>query len=87
MSAESDFTCPKCGYEWTAIPPTKCPRCFDITQDAKDRLQWMERRLSGLGVDVRQSGAHTEMKYYLNLLMEEIAMTRRFLKDDMGAKQ
>ena len=27
MSAESDYTCPKCGYEWCAIPPSECPKC------------------------------------------------------------
>lgn len=27
MSAESDYKCGKCGYEWVAIPPSKCSRC------------------------------------------------------------
>lgn len=27
MSAESEFVCKACGFEWSAIPPADCPRC------------------------------------------------------------
>lgn len=27
MSAESDYKCSKCGYEWSAIPPSECQKC------------------------------------------------------------
>ena len=35
MSAESDYKCSKCGYEWCAIPPSKCPQCRLADRDDK----------------------------------------------------
>jgi hypothetical protein len=36
MSAESDFYCPKCGYEWVAIPPSECRKCEEAMEKAKE---------------------------------------------------
>ena len=49
--------------------------------ELKER-DWIERRLGQLGIDVRQSKAHREMRRYLELLEEEIRMTREFLSED-----
>ena len=59
---------------------------YAIHPDEKAQLQWIEIRLAGIGIDVRQSGEHTAMRYYLDLLQEEIEMTRRCLHDDGGGK-
>jgi predicted nucleic-acid-binding Zn-ribbon protein len=38
MSAESDYKCSKCGYEWGAIPPSKCPKCNPSEYESKSVL-------------------------------------------------
>lgn len=54
--------------------------------DDMKRLDWIEKRLGQLGIDVRQSKHHIQMRYYLELLKEEIAMTESFLQGDNAAK-
>lgn len=45
---------------------------------------WIDRRLGQLGIDVRISGRHEQMREYLKLLREEIRMTEQFIKEDRG---
>lgn len=58
------------------------PSSSAIRADDKKRLKWIDQRLGQLGIDVRQSKHHTQMRYYLELLREEIGMTERFLSED-----
>jgi hypothetical protein len=46
MSAESDMVCPKCGFEWSAIPPSKCPACNppDAAMTVADMLLQIPQR-------------------------------------------
>lgn len=54
-----------------------------MTRDSdKKKLQWIEKNLGQLGIDVRQSKHHIQMRYYLELLKEEIEITETFLKED-----
>ncbi len=53
-----------------------------LNPDTKRRCHWIEKNLGQLGIDVRQSGQHQEMLYYLELLKEELAMTKQFLRED-----
>ena len=46
------------------------------------RVIWIWKDLVQLGINVRQSGNSAGMRYYLELLREEIAMTERFLRGD-----
>lgn len=56
-----------------------------MSEDDKQRLEWIERRLGQLGIDVRQSKHHIQMRYYLELLKDEIASTEEFLSTDGNA--
>jgi hypothetical protein len=51
MSAESDFYCPKCGYEWCAIPPSNCPVCHRRKTKLREWLlnlaAWATTRANG----------------------------------------
>lgn len=47
-----------------------------------ERFEWIDKRLGQLGIDIRQSGAHLEMRRYLELLTEEIKSTETFLSED-----
>lgn len=53
--------------------------------DDRRRMEWIECRLGQLGIDVRQSGLHRQMHYYLELLNQQIAITREFLEEDGAA--
>lgn len=48
-------------------------------------IEWIEKQLGGFGINVRQSGQHRQMRYYLQILREEIDMTKQFLHDDRAA--
>ncbi len=54
----------------------------NLNPDAVYRCQWIEKRIGQIGVDVRQPLQHIEMLYYLELLQDEIRMTKQFLKED-----
>ncbi len=39
MSAESDYKCNVCGYEWGALPPSKCPKCNPLNAPSRFRAE------------------------------------------------
>lgn len=44
-------------------------------------VAWIDQRLGQLGIDVRQPDNYRQMRYYLDLLEYEIALTEEFLKE------
>ena len=62
---------------------TQATCLFDIVSIAdKLRFSWIDKRLGQLGINVRQHDQHMQMRYYIELLKEEIEMTERFLVED-----
>jgi len=51
MSAESDYKCHKCGYEWCAIPPSECPKCKPKSREDMQYAEAMRlfRKVHGPG--------------------------------------
>lgn len=45
-------------------------------------IHWIEARIGQIGIDVRQSKEHANMRLYLELLRQEILMTEEFLSED-----
>lgn len=43
----------------------------------------LDRLLGQLGIDMRQSGAHAQMREYIRLLEEELRMTKEFLQEEI----
>jgi hypothetical protein len=57
-----------------------------MNPNLEPHLRWIESRLGQLGIDVRQSKQHQQMRFYLKLLRDEIQYTEDFLKEDGEAK-
>lgn len=55
------------------IVPDEYPRPFP---------EWLDGHLRQIGIYVRQSGQHQEMRLYLELLKDEILTTEDFLAED-----
>ena len=57
-------------------------RMKTIEESERDRHDWIDRRLGQLGIDVRQSGHHSQMRFYLEQLKKEIQYTEDFMRED-----
>lgn len=60
MSAESEYICDVCGFEWSAIPPTECPRCSALLKKFQpvplERLFQRDRRVRKIGGSFQHTG-------------------------------
>lgn len=70
---ETSGICPECNH---AVIPSL------VSDDFKASKLWLHRRLDQLGIDVRKSVQHARMRYYIELLEDELRMTREFLEED-----
>src|SRR3990172_2990064 len=73
----ASMICNNCGKDNGLSTSAICWYCYEpfseanrssvILDNDKKRLKWIDRRLGQIGIDVRQSKHHIQMRYYLEL--------------------
>lgn len=67
MSAESDFQCPICGYEWSGTYISTCPCCSVFS---KQRC-FEEIELSGPGIRIRFKASRERTAKIMEFVLKE----------------